>query len=82
MTMQSDITAKVVALILEQYEEEKPEKIDPETQLVDLGIDWLASIQLIMQIEEEFGIVISDAEAEQLVSVQAIVAYLKSRNVR
>lgn len=82
MTMQSDITAKVVALILEQYEEEKPEKIDSEMQLLDLGIDWLASIQLIMQIEEEFGIVISDAEAEQLVSVQAIVAYLQSRNVR
>ncbi len=82
MTIQSDITAKVVALVLEQYEEEKPEKIDPEMQLVDLGLDWLASIQLIMQIEEEFGIAISDTEAQELVSVQAIVAYLQLRNVR
>lgn len=81
MTIQSDITAKVVALVLEQYEEEKPEKIDPEMQLVDLGLDWLASIQLIMQIEEEFGIAISDTEAQELVSVQAIVAYLQLRNV-
>lgn len=82
MTIQSDITAKVVSLVLEQYEEEKPEKIDPEMQLVDLGLDWLASIQLIMQIEEEFGIAISDTEAQELVSVQAIVAYLQLRNVR
>ena len=79
MTEKYDMTAKVTALVLEQCEEKPLTPLESATQFSDLGFDWLAHIQLIMSIEEEFGIIISDEQAEELVSIQAIVSYLQSQ---
>ncbi len=55
-----------------------PEKISPETNLIDdLGADSLDVVELIMNIEDEFGVSISDEEAANLVTVQKIVEYLE-----
>ena len=55
-----------------------PETITPETNLIDdLGADSLDVVELIMSLEDEFGIAISDEDAAQLYTVRRIVDYLE-----
>ena len=55
-----------------------PETITPETNLIDdLGADSLDVVELIMSLEDEFGIAISDEDAAQLYTVRRIVEYLE-----
>ena len=55
-----------------------PDKITRETNLSDdLGADSLDVVELIMNIEDEFGVSISDEEAANLFTVQRIVEFLE-----
>ena len=55
-----------------------PETITAETNLIDdLGADSLDVVELIMSLEDEFGIAISDEDAAQLYTVGRIVDYLE-----
>ena len=55
------------------------EKISAGASFVDdLGADSLDTVELIMQLEEEFGIEIPDEDAETITTVQAAVDYLDS----
>jgi acyl carrier protein len=54
------------------------EKILPDSKLKDdLGIDSLDAIEIIMYVEDEFGIEIPDEEAEHMITVGDIVAYVE-----
>ena len=55
-----------------------PETITLDTNLIDdLGADSLDVVELIMTIEDNFGISISDDDAAQLYTVGRIVEYLE-----
>jgi len=45
----------------------------------DLGADSLDSVQVIMALEEEFGIEILDEDAEKIKTIEDIVRYLTDR---
>ncbi len=45
----------------------------------DLGADSLDTVELIMQLEEEFGIEIPDEDAETMTTVGAAVDYIDSK---
>ncbi|MNP28541.1 Acyl carrier protein [compost metagenome] len=47
----------------------------------DLGADSLDIVEIVMEIEDEFGVEISDADAEKIETVGDIVRYISS-NVR
>ena len=54
-------------------------KIQSKSSFVDdLGADSLDTVELIMQLEEEFGIEIPDDDAEKITTVQAAIDYLES----
>lgn len=71
------IFESVQAALAKQFEID-PETITLDTNLVDdLGADSLDVVELIMSIEDSFGISISDEDAAQLYTVGRIVEYLE-----
>ena len=53
-------------------------KIESESSFVDdLGADSLDTVELIMQLEEEFGIEIPDDDAEKITTVGSAVEYIE-----
>ena len=73
------IFENIVKTLAEQFEVE-PESIDMRTNLVDdLGADSLDVVELIMSLEEMYGISISDEEAMQLDTVGKIVDFVESQ---
>ncbi|MBW2333243.1 MAG: acyl carrier protein [Deltaproteobacteria bacterium] len=50
----------------------------PEASFVDdLGADSLDQVELIMAMEEDFGVSISDEEAEKITTVRDAIEYIK-----
>jgi acyl carrier protein len=69
---------KIKEIIAEQLQVE-PEVVTPETSLMkDLEADSLDAVEIIMSIENEFGIEIPDEDAEKFKSVSDIVAYVEA----
>ena len=68
---------KVRSALASQFELD-PETVTLDTNLIDdLGADSLDVVELIMSLEDEFGIAISDEDAAQLYTVRRIVDYLE-----
>lgn len=73
------IFEKVKEIIIEQLEV-KENQVIPEAKFVDdFGADSLDVVEMIMTIEEEFGIEILDEDAEVLLTVKDVVDYLHRR---
>ena len=65
--------------LVKQFEIE-PDSITIDTNLIDdLGADSLDVVELIMSLEDIFGISISDEDASQLYTVRRIVEYLEAQ---
>lgn len=55
-----------------------PESVKPESKIIeDLGADSLDVVELVMALEEKFGIEIPDSEAEKLLSIQDVIDYVE-----
>ena len=55
------------------------EKIKEDSRLIeDLGADSLDMIEMLMSLEEEFGITVPDDKVEGLKTVENIVAFINS----
>lgn len=56
-----------------------PATITPETNIIDdIGADSLDVVELIMSLEDNYGISISDDDAAKLLTVEQITAYLEN----
>ncbi len=70
MSDTSNLHDRVLSLIAEQLDREV-DSISPEASFVDdLGADSIEIVELVMAIEDEFNITISDDEAEKIVTVK------------
>ena len=68
---------KVRNILAEQFEID-PETVTMETSLIDdLGADSLDVVELIMSLEDNYGIAISDEDAAELHTARRIVEYLE-----
>ncbi len=73
------IEEKVIDIIVDKLGVERSE-VTPEAVFVDdLGADSLDLVELIMAMEEEFGMEIADEEAEKLRTVQDVITFVTAR---
>jgi acyl carrier protein len=73
----SEIEAKVKKIIVEQLDVEES-SVAPDAKFIeDLGADSLDTVELVMALEEEFGIEIPDEDAEKIVTVKNAVEYIQ-----
>jgi acyl carrier protein len=69
---------KIRDIIVEQLQVE-PEAVTEETSLMkDLEADSLDAVEIIIGIEKEFGIEISDDDAEKFITIGDIVKYVEA----
>ena len=73
------VEERVKSIIVEQLGVDADE-VTPDASFVeDLGADSLDQVDLIMAFEEEFGVEISDDEAEKIRRVKDAVDYIEKR---
>ena len=78
--MSEDITKKVVDIISKQLEIEA-DRIKAEASFTDdLKADSLAVVELVLALEEEFGIEIPDEDTEKIRTVQDAITYIESHS--
>lgn len=72
-----EIEEKVFQIVSEQMSVDKSE-IKRETSFVnDLNADSLDTVELVMELEDEFDLTIPDEEAEKLKTVGEAIDYIK-----
>lgn len=75
------VAIKVKKIIAEKLSGIDLEDVVSEASLVDdLGADSLALVELIMSMEEAFDMEIDDDDAEKMLTVQDIVAYVEGKS--
>ena len=70
---------KVQKLLAEALNIDDPSKITMESNVVtDLGADSLDMVEMLMSLEDNFGITVPDEIANELVTVEALVKYIEA----
>ena len=77
--MAEAVADRVRAIIAEQLGVKLEEVTDAASFIVDLGADSLDTVELVMALEEEFGIEIPDEDAEKMSSVGDAIKYIASK---
>lgn len=77
--MAEAVADRVRAIIAEQLGVKVEEVTDGASFVEDLGADSLDTVELVMALEEEFGIEIPDEDAEKMSSVGDAIKYIETK---
>ena len=73
------VEEKIKGIIAEQLGV-KPEEVTPQASFIDdLGADSLDTVELVMALEEEFGVEIPDEDAEKMATVGDAIKYIEEK---
>ncbi|MBN1473028.1 MAG: acyl carrier protein [Syntrophaceae bacterium] len=72
---------RVIKVVMEQLDVTKEECVPEASFIDDLGADSLDLVELIMEMEEAFGIEIADEELEKIRTIKDILEFLKSKGI-
>ena len=73
-----EILDKVKAVVVDQLNVEDDEVVEDASFIDDLGADSLGIVELVMAMEEEFGVSIPDEDAESIKTVGDAVSYIQA----
>ncbi len=73
--------SKIVDIIADKLGIEK-NRINEHATLSDLGADSLDLVEIIMKMEEQFGIEINDEDAEHMNNVGQVVDYIQNKRTK
>ena len=76
--MASSVEDKVKQIIVEQLGVDESEVTPTASFIDDLGADSLDTVELVMALEEGFGLEIPDEEAEKISTVKDAINYIES----
>ena len=72
----SNVSEKIKGIIVEQLSVESEQVTEEASFVDDLGADSLDLVELVMALEEEFGLEIPDGDAEKITRVKDAVSYI------
>lgn len=76
--MADDIASRVKQLVVENLGVDEGKVVETANFVDDLGADSLDTVQLVMALEDEFGIEIPDADAEGILTVKSAIDYVEN----
>jgi acyl carrier protein len=72
---------KVIKLVMEQLDVTKEECVLEASFIDDLGADSLDLVELIMEMEEKFGVEIADEELEKIRTIKDVIDFLTKKGI-
>lgn len=76
--MVATVEARVINIVVEQLGVKDVDVTLDASFVDDLGADSLDTVELVMALEEEFGIEIKDEEAEKITTIQQAIDYIQA----
>ncbi|HXV20009.1 MAG TPA: acyl carrier protein [Desulfuromonadales bacterium] len=76
----ASIAERVKQIVAEQLGVDEDQVTNEASFMEDLGADSLDTVELVMALEEEFDIEISDEDAEKIQTVQDAVDYINEHS--
>jgi acyl carrier protein len=76
--MASSVEDKVKQIIVEQLGVDEAEVTPTASFIDDLGADSLDTVELVMALEEGFGMEIPDEDAEKITTVKDAINYIEA----
>ena len=77
MRGEMELEEKVIELIIEQLNVTREQCVPEASFINDLGADSLDLMELIMEMEEQFGVSISDEELQNIRTIRNVVDFLR-----
>jgi acyl carrier protein len=78
--MASSVEDKVKQIIVEQLGVDESEVTPTASFIDDLGADSLDTVELVMALEEGFGMEIPDEDAEKITTVKDAINYIETHS--
>ena len=76
----ANVDERIKKIVAEQLGVEEDQVTAEASFMDDLGADSLDTVELVMALEEEFDIEISDEDAEKIQTVQNAIDYVSSNS--
>ncbi len=72
---------KVIKLVTEQLDVTQEQCVPEASFIDDLGADSLDLVELIMEMEEVFGVEIADEELEKIRTIKDVIDFLQKKGI-
>ena len=78
----STVAERVRKIVVEQLGVKEDELKNDASFVDDLGADSLDTVELVMALEEEFGVEIPDEDAEKITTVGDAIKYIDEKSTK